>query len=396
MSEAPPARPAVVIIGGGYGGINVARQLDDVASVVLVEPKDAFVHNVAALRALVDPAWLPRIYLPYGGLLSHGQVVQDRAVKVDAGRVVLASGEELPADYLVLATGSSYPFPAKSDVDRTADAHEKTLGTHAALAAAARVLLVGAGAVGIELAGEIKAVWPSKQVTLVNVAGDVLGGPFRADLKAELRRQLAALGVQVLLGSPLRAAPPTEPGELRTFTVATEAGTEVTADIWFRCYGVLPVSDYLAGGLAAARGADGHIEVTPTLQVAGQDRVFAIGDVSTADRKVAGAASRQAAIVAANIRALIEAGPDAGAGEPELSWYEAAPPGIVVPIGPEGGSGQRPGREELLPPEMVAELKGRDMMVARYAEMLGVPVGETAGSAAEAAANPAGESPPEE
>ena len=403
MSETSPARPVVVIIGGGYGGINVARELDDVASVVLVEPKDAFVHNVAALRALVDPAWLPRIYLPYGGLLSHGRVVADRAVKVDAGRVVLASGEELPADYLVLATGSSYPFPAKSDTDRTVDAHEKTLGTHAALAAAARVLLVGAGAVGIELAGEIKAVWPSKQVTLVDVADDVLGGPFRADLRAELRRQLAALGVQVLLGSPLRAAPPTEPGELRTFTVATQAGQEVTADIWFRCYGVIPVSDYLAGGLAAARGADGHIEVTPTLQVAGQDRVFAIGDVSTADRKVAGAAGRQAAIVAANIRALIEAGPAAaagaaaaGAGAPELSRYEAAPPGIVVPIGPEGGSGQRPGREELLPPEVVAQLKGRDMMVARYAEMLGVPVGEAAGNAAEAAGNPAGESPPEE
>ncbi len=214
MSEPSPARPAVVVIGGGYGGINVAKSLDDVASVVLVEPKDAFVHNVAALRALVDPSWLPRIYLPYGGLLSHGRVVQDRAAKVDAGRVVLASGEELPADYIVLATGSTYPFPAKSDLDRTVDAHEKTLGTHAALAAAARVLLVGAGAVGIELAGEIKAAWPSKQVTLVDAADDVLGGPFRPDLRAELRRQLGELGVQLLLGSPLRAEPPAEPGEL--------------------------------------------------------------------------------------------------------------------------------------------------------------------------------------
>jgi len=212
MSEPSPARPAVVVIGGGYAGISVAKQLDDIASVVLVEPKDAFVHNVAALRALVDPSWLPRIYLPYAGLLSHGRVAADRAVKVDAGRVALASGEELPADYIVLATGSSYPFPAKSDLDRTVDAHEKTLGTHEALAAAARVLLVGAGAVGIELAGEIKAVWPSKQVTLVDVADEVLGGPFRADLKAELRRQLEELGVQVLLGSPLRAAQPTEPG----------------------------------------------------------------------------------------------------------------------------------------------------------------------------------------
>jgi NADH dehydrogenase FAD-containing subunit len=197
----------------------------------------------------------------------------------------------------------------------------------------------------------------------------------------------------------MKTAPPTEPGEPRTFTVTTEAGTEVTADIWFRCYGVVPVSDYLAGSLAAARGADGLIEVTPTLQLAGQDRVFALGDVSTADRKVAGAASRQAAIVAANIRALIEAGPDAaaGPGAAGLSRYEPAPPGIVVPIGPEGGSGQRPGSEELLPAELVAQLKGRDMMVGRFAEMLGMPAGNPAGPAAGGGAGvAAGEAPPEE
>jgi hypothetical protein len=122
MSEPSPAQPAVVVIGGGYGGINVAKSLDDVASVVLVEPKDAFVHNVAALRALVDPSWLPRIYLPYGRLLSRGRVVHDRAAKVDTGRVVLASGDELPADYIVLGPGFTYPFPAKSDVDAAAAA----------------------------------------------------------------------------------------------------------------------------------------------------------------------------------------------------------------------------------------------------------------------------------
>jgi NADPH-dependent 2,4-dienoyl-CoA reductase/sulfur reductase-like enzyme len=48
MSEPSPARASVVVIGGGYGGINVAKSLDEVADVVLVEPKDAFVHNVAA------------------------------------------------------------------------------------------------------------------------------------------------------------------------------------------------------------------------------------------------------------------------------------------------------------------------------------------------------------
>jgi apoptosis-inducing factor 2 len=365
MSDVSPVRPTVVVIGGGYGGANVAKALDDALDVILVEPKDAFVHNVAALRALVDLSWLPRIYLPYDGLLASGRVVRDRAVKVEPGRVTLASGTEIPADYIVLATGSAYPFPAKSDVDDMAAAQRKTQAAHSALAAAARVLLLGAGPVGIELAGEIKAVWPDKQVTLLDVADDVLGARFRPDLKAELRRQLDDIGVVLALSSPLVDGPPGNPGELRTFTVTTQSGVELTADIWFRCYGVAPVSDYLAGELAAARQADGFVEVTPFLQVAGQDRVFAIGDVAAADHKMAGIAGRQAQLVAANITAMVTGGGD-------LTRYEPMPPAIIVPIGPDGGSGQRPGTDELVCAEAVAQAKGRDMMVDRFAELLGV------------------------
>lgn len=365
MSEQSPIKPTVVVVGGGYGGISAARSLDDVADVVLIEPKDAFVHNVAALRALVDPSWLSRIYLPYDGLLASGRIVHDRAVKADVGWVALASGEQIHADYLVLATGSAYPFPAKSDVDSTAAAHGKVRAAHAALTAAPRVLLIGAGPVGIELAGEIKAVWPDKQVTLLDVADDVLGDRFRPDLKAELRRQLREIGVGLMLSSPLRDGPPTAAGELRAFTVVTEAGAEITADIWFRCYGVSPVSDYLVGDLAGARRADGFIEVTPYLQVTGQDRVFALGDVAAADHKMAGAASRQAQLVAGNIRALIT-------GDSDLTPYDPPPPAIIVPIGPQGGSGQRPGSDDLVTPQAVAEAKGRDMMVGRFTELLGV------------------------
>jgi hypothetical protein len=45
---------SVVIIGGGYAGISVVGALDEDADVTLVERRDAFVHNVAALRALVQ------------------------------------------------------------------------------------------------------------------------------------------------------------------------------------------------------------------------------------------------------------------------------------------------------------------------------------------------------
>jgi apoptosis-inducing factor 2 len=359
------AKPTVVVVGGGYGGITVAKALDDTSDVVLVEPKDAFMHNIAALRALVDPTWLPRIFLPYAGLLTNGRVVRDRAVTVDPHRVLTASGEEISADYVVLATGSRYPFPAKTDLVDTHHAQEQVRQTNRALAQADRVLLVGAGPVGIELAGEIRHVWPEKTIVLLDVADEILGGPYMPELKAELRRQLLESRIELILGSALRQAPPTEPGELATFTVTTEAGTEVTADIWFRCYGVIPNSDYLGDELASARRSDGFIDVGPTLQVAGQTTVFAIGDISTADAKMAGFARRQAATVADNINSLDQ-------GRSDLAHYESMGVAIVVPIGPTGGAGQFPGQDEIVGSGTVSEVKGRDLMVDQFGEVFGL------------------------
>src|ERR1700730_5327023 len=214
-------KPTVVVVGGGYGGTAVAKALDETSEVVLVEPKDAFRHKIAALRALVDPSWLPKIFLPYAGLLTNGRVVRDRAVVVDPHRVVTASGEEITADYVVLATGSRYPFPAKTDLVDAHHAQEQVRRAHQALTQADRVLLVGAGPVGIELAGEIRHVWPEKSIVLLDVADEILGGPYKPELKAELRRQLLETRVELILGSPLRQTIASEPGELAAFTVTT-------------------------------------------------------------------------------------------------------------------------------------------------------------------------------
>jgi apoptosis-inducing factor 2 len=365
MNRDPRPQPTVVVIGGGYGGVNVAKALDADVDVVLVEPKDAFVHNIGALRALVDPTFLPKIFLPYDRLLAHGRVVRDRAVDVTAHRVVLASGEAITADYIVLATGSTYPFPAKSNAHDAEDAIDNYRAAHDELIRADRVLLIGAGPVGIELAGEITARWPDKQVTLLDFSSDVLGDRFRADLRAELRQQLVDRGVELVLGDGLRGLPPTVASELGTFTVTTTSGREITADIWFQCFGVSPVSDYLSDDLANARRSDGYVTVGPALQVAGHENVFAIGDVSTADAKMAGMAGMQAQLVAENIIKMVN-------GNSRLNPYEPFGPAIVVPIGPDGGSGQLPGQEELASRDMVATIKGRDLMVDRYEEILGL------------------------
>jgi NADH dehydrogenase FAD-containing subunit len=365
MRDAGAAGPAVaVVIGGGYGGFAAAQALDEVAEVILVERRDAFVHNVAALRALVEPEWLSSIFLPYDRLLANGRVIHDRAVAVDARRVTLASGAELRPDFLVLATGSTYPYPAKTHTDDSAEAVHRYHASHDELARAERVLIVGAGPTGLELGGEITNRWPDKSVTILEPEHDVLAGPYKQELRDEVRRQLQRRGVEFILGEPLLAEPDRPPVTFAPFAVSTVAGRVVEADIWFRCYGLAPVSDFLSGDLAGARLPDGSVAVNAELQVVGHSNVFALGDVANADLKTAGRAGRQSTVVAANIRALIEGG--------DLEPYESSPPAIVIPLGPGGGASELPGHDEIAGEERTAAIKGEHMFVDTYRERFGL------------------------
>jgi NADH dehydrogenase FAD-containing subunit len=361
MTDTSTATASVVVVGGGYGGINAAKALDDVADVTLVAPTEAFVHNVAAWRSLVEPEWLDRIFLPYEHLLANGRFIRDRAVAVDGRRVTLSSGEVLKPDYLVLATGSAYPFPAKVEEPDIATAQSRIRAAHEALLAADRALIVGAGPAGLELSGEIKAFYPEKQVTIVDIADDILTGPYSQDLRDELRRQLDAMGIELHLGKKLRDLPSTPPGTLAAIRIATEDGEELVADIWFRAFGVRPHSEYLEQGSLSYRRTDrGYVRVDEHLRVDGETRVFALGDVSDADRDMAGIASRQAQVVAVNIRALIT-------GEGQLERYETFPPMIAIPLGPEGGAGFI--GDGVASSATIAELKGRHMIVDHYAAL---------------------------
>ncbi|MDT7713428.1 MAG: apoptosis-inducing factor 2, partial [Pseudonocardiales bacterium] len=268
MADTPTTRASVVVVGGGYGGINVAKALDDVADVTLVDPTEAFVHNIAAWRALVEPEWLERIFFPYEHLLAHGRFLRDRAVAIDGRRVTLASGDLLEPDYLVLATGSAYPFPAKTDEPDIASARARHRAAHEALLAADRALIVGAGPAGLELAGEIKAFFPDKQVTIADISDDILVGPYDQALRDELRRQLEDLGVELRLGTAISELPSVPPATLAPIAIATADGGELVADIWFGAFGVRAESEYLEGGaLADRRYERGYVRVDEHLRV---------------------------------------------------------------------------------------------------------------------------------
>ncbi|GAA4597926.1 NAD(P)/FAD-dependent oxidoreductase [Actinoplanes octamycinicus] len=349
------------MVGGGYGGIAAARDLDDVADVTLVEPRETFVHNVAALRAAVDPDWAEKIFLRYDGLLSRGRVVRSRASLITPGQVVLESGDRLDADYIVLATGATSPFPSRMDTGDRAAAVQRLHEVRDALGRSSQVLLLGAGAIGLEFAGEIATALPSTAVTVVDPASALAGGRFPAEFEAEARRQLDALGVRVLLDTKLTAPPDVPPGTVRPFTVTTVAGDVLAADLWFPCYGGGAESDYLGGPLAAARQPDGRVAVDEHLRVAGQERVFAVGDLTAVpEMKMARAAGRHGEVVAANIRALIEGG--------ELTGYQPFPDGIALTLGPAGGVTYAP-EWGLLGAEQTSELKAT-FLLERFRELL--------------------------
>ncbi|MGW0658241.1 FAD-dependent oxidoreductase [Streptodolium elevatio] len=181
--------------------------------------------------------------------------------------------------------------------------------THKELRSSEWVLILGAGPVGLELAGETEGEWPHKHVTLVAPADELLPG-FAPEMVADLRTQLDALGVEIRIATTLRATPPTEPGRSGAFTVTTTDGAKIVADIWFQAHGATTNSAYLADGKLTELTLQGCVPVTELLTVAGRDgvhdNVYAVGDITdVAEAKMAGYAMQHAEIVVRNITAQL-------------------------------------------------------------------------------------------
>ena len=360
-------KATVVVVGGGYAGTLVAKSLDGEAKVTLIDPRDAFVNFSASLRALTRPDWAHRPFFDYRTLLDKGRVVRDSVTSADAAGVTLAGGGRIDADHLVLATGSSHSYPAHPRLATTsaAQAAEDLRATNEHLARAERVLILGAGPVGLELAGEIRDVWPDKHVTVVDPSPELLPG-FLPEVRDELRRQLDELNVELRLGTSLTALPPVDVGTETTFTVTTDAGEPITADLWFQGFGAHVNTGYLEDGALVELTERHTVPVDEHLNVVGYHHVYALGDIADlADAKMATHAQTQAPVVIENIQAQLR-------GEQPASAYQAGSvPRILLPLGSRAGVGQipGPGGDAIAAPlETVIRRKGSDLFTSRFAE----------------------------
>lgn len=362
----------VVVIGGGYGGITVAKGLDPVAEVVLIEQKDQFVHHAAALRAAVDEVWEQAIFMPYSNLLTRGEFIHGTVSRVEGTTVHVYGREPIEADYVVLATGSTYPFPAKYSSSNSTVAKARLTQLHENLRGARSVMLVGGGTVGIEFAGELAHAFPGIDITIVEKEETILGSPgYSPQLREEISAQLAELGIRVITGSELAFLPPHNVGELGHFQVATVGGEQIEGDIWFQCYGAAANTGYLHGtDYEALLRPNGTLQVTPNLQVKDHERTYAVGDLTDVrESKRADAARQQARVVIANISALI-------AGEAPEAVYEPTKEWVILPLGPNMGASQlidAEGVSRIVGADQTMEIKGTDLMVSVIRSQLNLP-----------------------
>ncbi|CAF0965417.1 unnamed protein product [Didymodactylos carnosus] len=337
-------KPVVIVVGGGYGGIEVAKKLDKSGHffVILIDRKSYFLHNVAALRASVEKEYACQIMIPYDKLLSNGCVIHAEVTAVTPEHVLIhGRSAPLTFDYLIIATGSSYAFPAKVADHNSAEACLRYKQLREKIEKAQRILIVGGGPVGCELAGEIAEDFKNKQVTLIHSQTALINpNLFNPKFCQSIREQLESLNVKVLLNERIDLKPMLEhyknsdmnylEGE---YTVSTDKQTLITADLIFICTGTKVNNRSLDA--FRSHFVEGRINVNNHLQVPGYKNIFAIGDISSKETKMAFYAGAQASYVASVIKAM----------QQNKSFKEYTPatnPAMFVTIGRNGGVGQLP------------------------------------------------------
>jgi apoptosis-inducing factor 2 len=362
----------VIIIGGGYAGTALARVLDATFDVVLVEPRDAFVHSVAAIRAIVDQNLIERIILPYDRLLKRGRVVRDRVQTVAEGEVRLTSGNSLSGDVIVLATGSTYAQPFKPGTDQTADFRTASASTSAKVKAAKSIAIVGAGAVGVELAGEIASALKGKSITLVSSA-DRLFPELPAALGMLLTAQLNSLGVTVKTGVTADTPRTDQPGPIRL-----SSGENLQPDLVIQAIGARPQANLLASHPQARFDRLGRCHVDGWMRPAGLETVFAIGDMAAnGDTMTIVGSSRQVPWLAKTLASVA-----AGRRIEDLPNYTPwTAPTLLVPLGAKRGASVLPVTRSgwVVGPFLTSAIKGGSLFIPRYHKEFGLPGAKNGG-----------------
>ena len=305
MSE----RPHVVIVGGGFGGLNAAKALRKApVDVTMVDSNNYHLFQPLLYQVAIAGLDADDIAYPTRGIVRKlGNVAfrLGRVTGLDAGArtVTLADGATLTYDRLVLAAGAvtnTFGVPGadtnalgmktlrdaeqiRSAILRRFEAAASDVAANRQLAPGAlSIAIVGGGPTGVELAGGLHELvqrvlardFPDLPVdggtiTLVEATDRVLG-TFAPRLSDRAARTLERMGVTLALGTGVQAI---EPG-----VVVLADGRRIAAGTIIWAAGVKAGPLAQASGLPLGRG--GRIDVDDRLRVATHPEVFAVGDIA--------------------------------------------------------------------------------------------------------------------
>ncbi|XP_035167856.1 ferroptosis suppressor protein 1 isoform X2 [Oxyura jamaicensis] len=356
----------VVIIGGGFGGTAAASQLKAWAvPFVLVDMRDAFHHNVAALRASVESGFARKTFISYsvtfGDSFRQGEVVG-----IDPARqqVLLSDGEELHYSHLILATGSDGPFPGKFnkviDMESAIQTYE---GMVKEIEKAERILVVGGGAAGVEMAAEIKTGYPAKEVSLIHSKIALADAELLHSVRQEVKEILLRKGVRLLLGERVSNVENLTTNQFqKDMVVRTEKGTEVAADMVVLCTGIKINSSAYASAFGDKLASNGALRVNEHLQLEGHENIYAIGDCADLkEPKMAYHAGLHANIAVTNIINSLTHKP--------LKTYQPGSLTFLLSMGKNDGVGQVNGY--YVGRLLVTIAKSRDLFVSKSWKTMG-------------------------
>lgn len=354
----------LLIVGGGYLGAELAKSLENDLDVTLIDQRDAFVHAPAMIRALVKPSLLDRVLLPYDSLLAKGKFVKAKVIKVNESSVTLEDDTQIDADFIVIATGSSNGVAFKPAGDSIDNFRAVITELHKKLKTAKSVAIVGAGAVGTEIAGEINFAMPDKNITLIS-SDSSLFAKMPAKFGAAITSKLKQEGVDIKFGvkvNDLKSL--TEP---YSGSLSLSDGSTLTADLIIPAIGSRALSGLVDGLPNVNKENNGRVIVDKYLRPSSFTNIFAAGDVaSNGDAMTIVAIGRQIPWLIKMFKALA-AGKNVEQLKPYTPWKKAP---LLLPLGPNQGNSYLV--IGTFGNWVTGKLKGKDLFISKYRKLLGL------------------------
>jgi NADH dehydrogenase len=306
QSTGQRSAPHVVIVGGGFAGLEVAKALGKAGiGATIIDRQNHHLFQPLLYQVATAALSAPDIAEPIRKILGRFRSIQVLYGEVDridiATRILrLADGAAIPFDLLVLAAGSRPSYFGREDWAARAPGLKtiedaRTIRSRLLLSfenaeratdqeAQRRLMtfaVIGGGPTGVEIAGSIaelsrntlvrdfRNIRPETTRIILVEAGDRLLGTFSPELSEYAQRGLEKLGVEVIKGKRVDA--------IGAQHISVDGETiPVGLTVWAAGVAASP----LAAQLGVECDRAGRVAVGRTLEVIGCPDVFALGDVA--------------------------------------------------------------------------------------------------------------------